>query len=83
MPLSSPLAKPTKTKYPEEQGCCVVAHCVAGLGRGPVPVALALIECGMLNEVHMWNEDAFQFIRQKKKGSIQFQTASLPGEIPT
>ena len=58
-------------------------HCVTGLGRATLQVALALTECGMLNEVHMWNENAVQFIRQKKKGSIQFQTAALPGEIPT
>nr|XP_044626181.1 protein tyrosine phosphatase type IVA 2 isoform X3 [Equus asinus] len=47
-----------KTKFREEPGCCVAVHCVAGLGRAPVLVALALIECGMKYE------DAVQFIRQ-------------------
>ncbi|XP_024897092.1 protein tyrosine phosphatase type IVA 2 isoform X2 [Pteropus alecto] len=46
-----------KTKFREEPGCCVAVHCVAGLGRAPVLVALALIECGMKYE------DAVQFIR--------------------
>ncbi|KAM9255970.1 protein tyrosine phosphatase type IVA 2 isoform 1-T1 [Cariama cristata] len=48
-----------KTKFREEPGCCVAVHCVAGLGRAPVLVALALIECGMKYE------DAVQFIRHK------------------
>ncbi|MGH0175863.1 UNVERIFIED_CONTAM: hypothetical protein FKN15_071525 [Acipenser sinensis] len=47
-----------KNKFREEPGCCVAVHCVAGLGRAPVLVALALIECGMKYE------DAVQFIRQ-------------------
>ncbi|NXO25477.1 TP4A2 phosphatase, partial [Cisticola juncidis] len=47
-----------KSKFREEPGCCVAVHCVAGLGRAPVLVALALIECGMKYE------DAVQFIRQ-------------------
>ncbi|XP_068506767.1 protein tyrosine phosphatase type IVA 1 isoform X2 [Syngnathus scovelli] len=46
-----------KLKFREEPGCCVAVHCVAGLGRAPVLVALALIECGMKYE------DAVQFIR--------------------
>ncbi|TRZ20617.1 hypothetical protein HGM15179_006514 [Zosterops borbonicus] len=47
-----------KTKFCEDPGCCVAVHCVAGLGRAPVLVALALIESGMKYE------DAIQFIRQ-------------------
>jgi len=39
-------------------------HCVAGLGRAPALVAIALIENGM-NAL-----DAIQFIRNKRHGSI-------------
>uniref|UniRef100_A0A3B3QGA7 Protein tyrosine phosphatase type IVA 3 n=1 Tax=Paramormyrops kingsleyae TaxID=1676925 RepID=A0A3B3QGA7_9TELE len=53
-----------KSKFCEEPGCCVAVHCVAGLGRAPVLVALALIESGMKYE------DAIQFIRQKRRGAI-------------
>ncbi|TRY90034.1 hypothetical protein DNTS_029783 [Danionella cerebrum] len=53
-----------KSRFCEDPGCCVAVHCVAGLGRAPVLVALALIESGMKYE------DAIQFIRQKRRGAI-------------
>jgi len=43
---------------------CIGVHCVAGLGRAPVLVAIALIELGM----HY--EEAITFIRDKRKGAI-------------
>nr|XP_058138330.1 protein tyrosine phosphatase type IVA 1-like [Dasypus novemcinctus] len=53
-----------KTRFREEPGCCIAVHCVAGLGRAPVLVAIALIEGGMKNE------DAVAFIRQKRRGAF-------------
>ncbi|XP_071765092.1 protein tyrosine phosphatase type IVA 1 isoform X2 [Centroberyx gerrardi] len=52
-----------KVKFREEPGCCIAVHCVAGLGRAPVLVALAMIECGMKYE------DAVQFIRHVEERS--------------
>ncbi len=45
-------------RFRDDPGSCVAVHCVAGLGRAPVLVALALIELGMKYE------DAVDFIRQ-------------------
>uniref|UniRef100_A0A8D2JGX4 Protein tyrosine phosphatase type IVA 3 n=1 Tax=Varanus komodoensis TaxID=61221 RepID=A0A8D2JGX4_VARKO len=65
-----------KTKFCEDPGCCVAVHCVAGLGRAPVLVALALIESGMKYE------DAIQFIRHWP-GIAQEPPlgAQLPGKV--
>ncbi|RXG51693.1 Protein tyrosine phosphatase type IVA 3 [Armadillidium vulgare] len=48
----------------KDPGRTVAVHCVAGLGRAPVLVAIALIELGMRYE------DAVELIRQKRRGAI-------------
>lgn len=53
-----------KSTFQENPGATVAIHCVAGLGRAPVLVALALIEGGMKYE------DAVQYIRQRRRGAI-------------
>lgn len=60
-----------KSRFKEEPGCCVAVHCVAGLGRAPVMVALALIECGMKYE------DAVTLIREKRHGAINAKQLSF------
>jgi len=53
-----------KERFSEDPGTTIAIHCVAGLGRAPVLVALALIESGMKYE------DAVQFIRKRRRGAI-------------
>lgn len=53
-----------RSKRADHPNFCVAVHCVAGLGRAPVLVAIALIELGMRYE------DAVEFIRQRRKGAI-------------
>ncbi len=51
-------------RFEEESNCCVAVHCVAGLGRAPVLVAIALIESGMKYE------EAVEMIRDVRRGAI-------------
>nr|XP_034492252.1 protein tyrosine phosphatase type IVA 1-like [Marmota flaviventris] len=51
---------PIEIKFREEPGGCIAVHCVAGLGRAPVLVALSL------TEGRMKYGDAVQFIRQRR-----------------
>jgi protein tyrosine phosphatase type 4A len=55
----------------------IAVHCVAGLGRAPVLVAIALIEAGM--EAY----SAIQFVREKRRGAInEKQIRFLEGYSP-
>jgi len=42
-------------------------HCIAGLGRAPLLVALALMEAGMTSS------EAVQYVRERRKGSINMK----------
>lgn len=53
-----------RLRFTDDSTCCVAVHCIAGLGRAPVLVALALIELGMKYE------DAVELIREKRRGAI-------------
>jgi len=47
-----------------EEKSSIAVHCIAGLGRAPVLVAIALVEAGMDPY------DAINFIRKKRRGAI-------------
>lgn len=54
---------------------CIAVHCVAGLGRAPVMVAIALIEFAGMDPV-----EAVTFLREKRRGAINEKQLSYLGE---
>ena len=57
-------ANSTSSVQPDEQPTIAV-HCVAGLGRAPVLVAVALVERAQMDAL-----DAISFIRARRRGAI-------------
>ncbi|VDL74949.1 unnamed protein product [Nippostrongylus brasiliensis] len=61
---SPPPPELVRASFKEHPEHCIAVHCVAGLGRAPVLVALALIEAGMKYE------DAVELIRRQRRGAL-------------
>eukprot|EP01137_Pigoraptor_chileana_P010414 Opistho-2@60016 len=51
-------------RFKKDSQECIAIHCVAGLGRAPVLVAVALVEAGLEAE------DVVDYIRQRRRGAI-------------
>lgn len=66
-----------KKEFPDTEatGTCVGVHCVTGLGRAPVLVAIALIELGMKYD------DAIDIIRKKTSWSHQHQAIGFSCQV--
>ncbi|PIC17915.1 hypothetical protein B9Z55_023985 [Caenorhabditis nigoni] len=69
------------TSFKEHPDKSIAVHCVAGLGRAPVLVAIALIEAGMKYE------DAVEMIRKQRRGALNqkqlkfLETYKASGEL--
>jgi len=63
-----------KERFTVDPGTCIAVHCVAGLGRAPVLVALALMESGMKYE------DAVELIREHRRGAINQKQLDFLGK---
>lgn len=53
-----------KDRFKLQSGQAIAVHCVAGLGRAPVLVAIALMEAGMKYE------DCVEAIRSRRRGAL-------------
>jgi len=51
-------------EFAKNDNCTIAVHCVAGLGRAPVLVVIALVELGMEPL------DAVEFVRKKRRGAL-------------
>nr|CAH7735760.1 unnamed protein product [Callosobruchus chinensis] len=61
--------KVLKKQFNENPDCCVAVHCVAGLGRAPVMVALALIELGLKKRRGAINAKQLAFLEKYRPKS--------------
>lgn len=67
--VDSRILKPRRSGSPSASdededlvGPTIAVHCVAGLGRAPILVAIAMVELGMANL------DTIEFIRRRRRG---------------